>query len=85
VAAPTKKKRLYETDAQIRCRKKKGNKNLERQEKKAAGLKINSLDDVETFEEEDPDDRAIVRIRWHALPWSWICGGFTIGGSEMRV
>ncbi|KAM0873730.1 hypothetical protein ACQ4PT_037871 [Festuca glaucescens] len=58
VAAPAKKKRAYETEAQIRRRKKKNRKNRERQERKAAGLKINSPNDVPTFDESDSDDRS---------------------------
>ena len=60
VAAPAKKKHSYETEAQIRRRKKKNMKNRERQERKAAGLKINSPDDVPTFDELDSDDRSEV-------------------------
>jgi hypothetical protein len=60
VAAPAKKKRPYEMEAQIRSRKKKNMKNRGRLERKAAGLKINTLDDVPTFDESDSDDRSEV-------------------------
>ncbi|XP_071684779.1 uncharacterized protein [Lolium perenne] len=56
VAAPASKKRAHETEAQMRRRKKKNQKTRERQERKAAGLKINSPDDVPTFEEFDSAD-----------------------------
>ncbi|KAM0827284.1 hypothetical protein ACQ4PT_068301 [Festuca glaucescens] len=70
VAAPAKKKRAYETEAQIRRRKKKNRKNRERQERKAAGLKINSPDDVPTFDESDSDDRSELRVlpNWRKRP-----------------
>ncbi|KAM0833633.1 hypothetical protein ACQ4PT_064139 [Festuca glaucescens] len=58
LAAPAKKKRAYETEAQIRRRKKKNKKNWERHERKAAGLKINSPDDVPTFDESDSNDKS---------------------------
>ncbi|KAM0919019.1 hypothetical protein ACQ4PT_008436 [Festuca glaucescens] len=55
VESPAKKKRAYETEAQICCHKKKNKKNWER---KAAGLKINSPDDVPTFDESDSNDKS---------------------------
>jgi hypothetical protein len=62
VAAPAKKKRPYEMEAQIRRCKKKNMKNRERRERKAAGLKINCPDDVPTFDESDSDDRSEVYL-----------------------
>jgi hypothetical protein len=62
VAAPASKKRAHETEAQMRRRKKKNQKNRERQERKAAGLKINSPDDVPTFEEFDSADPSEVNF-----------------------
>jgi hypothetical protein len=62
VAAPASKKRAHETEAQMRRRKKKNQKTRERQERKAAGLKINSPDDVPTFEEFDSADPSEVNF-----------------------
>jgi hypothetical protein len=62
VAAPASKKRAHETEAQKRRRKKKNRKNRERQERKAAGEKINSPDDVPTFDESDSADPSEVNF-----------------------
>ena len=62
VAAPASKKRAHETEAQMRRRKKKNKKNRERQERKEAGLKINSPDDVPTFDESDSADPSEVNF-----------------------
>jgi hypothetical protein len=62
VAIPAKKKCPYETEAQIRRRKNKNTRNWERQERKAAGLKINSPDDVPTFDESDSADPSEVNF-----------------------
>jgi hypothetical protein len=62
VAAPASKKRAHETEAQMRRRKKKNQKTRERQERKAAGLKINSPDDVPTFDESDSADPSEVNF-----------------------
>ncbi|KAM0868511.1 hypothetical protein ACQ4PT_041274 [Festuca glaucescens] len=49
-------KRKWETEAQIHRKKKKDMKNKERKQRKAAGMKINHPDDLETFDEEDSDE-----------------------------
>jgi hypothetical protein len=89
VAAPASKKRAHETEAQMRRRKKKNQKTRERQERKAAGLKINSPDDVPTFEEFDSADPSEVNFStsqpfFFCFTYHFFCT-FGVVGKENRA